>query len=128
MKQPRQLFFAIVAVALAALGLVLLSHRHEVTGAWKAYRDIGAGQLEIKIVGFPLPYDTEYRRLLLSRYGISSVNLGCDPGSPEARQVLGYNWVSSRAIRRKFGRDVATELLNEVRQEWKARHAKPGVV
>jgi hypothetical protein len=117
----------LVFVALLAMAAItIVSNRYELAGALQAYRDTSAGRLTVKIVGFPLAYDSQYRALLKSRYGIDSVGVGCSPGSKQAREIAGYNWVTARAIRRKFGRDVSGELLNQVRGEWEATRAESG--
>lgn len=96
------------------------------TGSRQEQRDVSVGLLKVKLVGLPLPDDADFRRELRSKFGIETVNLGSEAGSPEAKDADDYNFVSREAMRRRFGRDVVRETFDQAKRRWESERL-PGV-
>jgi hypothetical protein len=97
-------------------------------GGLVARYDISCGHYEVQGYGLPVPWRSEYVRLLDGRYGVKfRIVAGCIVSTGLANYVDSYNRVSTAAINQKFGHDVFKECSEEARQNWDQTHktAKP---
>ena len=117
---------------LVAGGLLILA----IVGWWPtayprgmlvAWFDQVRGHYEIQVYGGPpAPWEGEWRRLTLERYGIE-VNpvAGCVVTSDLVWYVDGYNAVSRTRIEARFGKDIFTECADEAKKAWDREHPEP---
>jgi len=97
----------------------------EMEGDLLARFDIASGRYRVLTLGLPVPFHREYVRLLLDRYGIESHAIaGCAFSESEGAFARGYNSVSQEAAKRKFGRDVFAECLEDAYKAWAAKRQR----
>jgi hypothetical protein len=104
-------------------GLILWSVGWSVTasarGELVARYDISRGHYEVQGYGLPVPWRSEYARLLQERYGVKFRPVAlCIVSTALVAYVDSYNRVSAAAVNRKFGHDVFKECSDEARQKW----------
>ena len=97
----------------------------EMEGDLLARFDVASGRYRVLTLGLPLPFHREYVRLLLDRYGIESHAIaGCAFSESAGAFARAYNSVSQEAAKRKFGRDVFAECLEDAYKGWAAAKRK----
>jgi hypothetical protein len=113
------------AVLLGVLALVFLSLTPSYSsGVREAYADHARGHYEIKTYGIPAPWDEEYHRLLQQKYGVRLHQVaGCVVSRGFSDYVRGYNDISTRLLREKYGRDVVEECEQLAKKKWDAEQA-----
>src|SRR5262245_41557209 len=99
------------AVTLGVLTLVFLDWRPPYSrGVEEAYADHARGHSEIRVYGWRPPWDGECDRLLQGKYRVRLNQVaGCVVSHQFSAYVKGYNEVSTRLLREKYGRDVFEE-------------------
>jgi hypothetical protein len=81
-------------------------------GQLVAHFDVARGHYEILSLGLPVPWRSEFARILRERYGIENrVVAGCIVSPTLLAYTEGYNRVSMAAANRKFGHDVFKESV-----------------
>jgi hypothetical protein len=93
-------------------------------GRRDAEKDIRQNHLVVEMFGGPLPpWNDDWLKLLNDRYHIYVKEVA---GDVVDYQVLGhargYNEISKAEIQRRFGSDVVSKTLEEVRSQWKQTH------
>ena len=93
-------------------------------GRRDAETDIHMNYLVVEMFGGPLPpWNADWVKLLEEKYHIYVKEVA---GDVVDYQVLGhargYNEISKAEIQRKFGSDVVSKTLEDVRSHWKQTH------
>jgi|HubBroStandDraft_5_1064220.scaffolds.fasta_scaffold622957_1 hypothetical protein len=87
-----------------------------IRGQLVAHFDVARGHYEILSLGLPVPWRSEFARILRERYGIEQrVVAGCMVTPQLLAYTEGYNRVSMTAANRRFGRDVFKESAADAR-------------
>lgn len=86
------------------------------TGRAEARREIAAGKLGWKNLGYPPPWRREFVRLMKERFKVESVEIGdCEPNMPLARQVAGYNEIMKAEIEKHFGKGAVEKAETDAK-------------
>jgi hypothetical protein len=111
---------ALIILASSVVGFVGCYRSARIRGELVAGFDVARGHYEVLTAGMPVEWRPEYARLLRERYGIKErVVAGCSVSRRLTEYVDGYNKVSMRAAKRKFGHDVFQESAADASRNWK---------
>jgi hypothetical protein len=124
-----RVFFRVLArvAALIAMIVLLVFWRPfpKTRGELAARFDIAIGHQKILSYGMVNPWFPEYARLMRERYGIEGrMVAGCIVSESTCGYVESYDAVSLAEARRRYGRDIAQETMEEARNRWFQTYAK----
>jgi hypothetical protein len=97
------------------------------SGRRDAEQDIHMDHLVIEMFGGPAPpWNADWAKLLWERYQIRLQQVTAEDvvDYQTIGHARGYNEVSNAEIQRRFGSDVVSKTLEEVRSQWKQTHPK----
>ena len=88
--------------------------------------DIRTGHLVVEMFRGPLPpWNDDWVKLLNDKYHIYVREVAGDVVDYQiVGRGRGYNEISKAEIQRRFGSDVVSKTLEEVRNQWKQTHPK----
>jgi hypothetical protein len=116
MRNHKKLVVGVGIIILMATWWVAVPMR----GGAAARIDLSRGRYKVLTYGLPVPWFSEYARLLRERYGIRvQAVAGCIVSEPLIRYVESYNRLVEEAAAKKFGRDVFKECAMDAQENWK---------
>lgn len=113
-------------ISILTLGTATIEPAAELFGGMVARFDLARGHHKSLAAGLLIPYFPEYQRIKRERYGIETVIVaGCVIDPIVGAYIKGYNTVSQKEAKRRFGRDVSRGALEAAAAEYRSNPPTP---